>query len=146
MTHHTKDKGDIAVGMVIANLLINGYTYAPLISEHLPFDLIAIELGGTYRTKKLQVKYSSLKNGVVYVNFRSSYSDSNGLHINTVDRSSIDAYAIYCPDTSETYYINCSEIPETMTSTLTLRIVPPKNNQKKGVWMAKDFIGVNRIF
>lgn len=146
MAHHTKDKGDLAVGMVIADLLINGYTYAPLISEHLPFDLIAIEQCGEFRTKKIQVKYSSLKNGVVQINCRSTYSDSNGFHTQTVDRKAFDAYAIYCPETKDIFYINTCEMPETVKATLSLRVVPPKNNQKSGIWLAKDFVGIERIF
>ena len=59
MAHHTKDKGDLAVGMVVADLLINGYHYAPLISEHMPFDLIAIAPHIGFALRKIQVRYCS---------------------------------------------------------------------------------------
>lgn len=42
MRHHTKDKGDIGLGCVIADLLKHDIQVALPVSEHLPFDLIAI--------------------------------------------------------------------------------------------------------
>lgn len=146
MPHHTKDKGDLAVGMVISDLLINGYTYAPLISEHLPFDLIAIN-PDTAELRKLQIKYCSLKaDGKIIVSLRSSYADRHGSHINHVDRSQFDAYAIFCPETKSIYYINCCEIPNNLASGFTLRIETPKNNQTIGINFANNFMGIERIF
>lgn len=139
------DKGDLAVGMVIADLLILGYTYSPLISEHLPFDLIAIEQCGEFRTKKIQVRYTSLKNGVIRVKLANSYSDSNGVYTQTVDRKAFDAYAIYCPDTECIYYIKCSEISENAKRNYSLRVDEPKLKNPH-IRFAIDFLGIDRIF
>src|SRR5216683_5100347 len=50
--HHTKDKGDEGLGQVIADLMTNGVQVAVPLSEHLPFDLIAIgEQGSCVRFK-----------------------------------------------------------------------------------------------
>ena len=146
MAHHTKDKGDLAVGMVIADLLINGYQYAPLISEHMPFDLIAIDPTSNRNLKKIQVKYIARKNNVLTIDFRSTYSDSNGIHVKKVDRTSFDAYAIYCPETHQIFYILTTEIPEEMGRSITLRLEKPLQNQQKGIRMANDYLGVSRIF
>lgn len=146
MAHHTKDKGDIAVGMVIADLLINGYTYAPLISEHLPFDLIVINPIDC-SLRRLQVKYCSLKaDGKINFRLHSAYADRHGSHMKPVDRSLFDAYAIFCPELKLVYYVNNSEIPEELVNSFTLRVTTPKNNQIKGINFVKDFIGVGRIF
>lgn len=146
MAHHTKDKGDLAVGMVVSDLLINGYTYAPLMSEHLPFDLIAVnpENGDT---RRLQIKYSSLKdNAKIPVKLRSSWADRHGTHTKHVDRSMFDAYAVFCQEVNQIYYINTAEIPDSVIAEFTLRVHAPKNNQSVGVNLAKKFIGVDRIF
>lgn len=84
MKHHTKDKGDKGVGYVIADLLKNGYYVAIPLSEHLPFDLIAINNNGI--TKKISVKYRKIIRGLVSVNFNSCYSDSNGFHYKDINK------------------------------------------------------------
>jgi hypothetical protein len=147
MAHHTKDKGDLAVGMVIADLLINGYKYAPLTSEHLPFDLIAIDPNNGFALRKIQVRYCSGSLGKVHIDTRSTYADRNGSHAKTIDISQFDAYALYCHETNEIYYVNCREmIAINSTINFTLRLNPPKNNQKIGINIAKDYLGISRIF
>lgn len=54
-SHHTKSKGDSGLGFVIADLLSRGVQVALPISEHLPFDCIAISIGGCLC--RLSVKY-----------------------------------------------------------------------------------------
>lgn len=58
--HHTKDKGDVGLGHVIAVLLENGIQVALPISEHLPFDCIAIseDIHETLKTLKGRNEYS----------------------------------------------------------------------------------------
>jgi hypothetical protein len=53
--HHTKDKGDEGLGQVIADLMTNGIQVAVPLSEHLPFDLIAVGEDGAMR--RVQVRY-----------------------------------------------------------------------------------------
>jgi hypothetical protein len=145
MAHHTKDKGDLAVGMVIADLLINGYHYSPLISEHMPFDLIAINPHNDYQLKKIQVKYSSLKDGTVLVKLANSYADTNGVYTRTIDRSHFDAYAIFCGELNKIYYVKCNEIPITSKRGFSLRVEPPKTRMPT-VNFARDYLRVARIF
>ncbi len=87
--HITKDKGDLAVAKTIAHLCENGiYTCLPL-SEHLPFDLIAV-MPDMKTMQRFRVGYE-------YVNL-SPY---------------IDQYAVYLPDQSMVRYFNHTEIQET---------------------------------
>ena len=55
MNHPTKNKGDIGVAQIIADLMKNGIQVCLPISEHLPFDLIAISPDGHF-LKRVQVK------------------------------------------------------------------------------------------
>lgn len=134
MRHHTKDKGDKGTGNVIADLLSKGIQVCLPLSEHLPFDLIAVKPNGTLL--RVSVKYRTLKKGSVYVIFSSSYSDSHGVHTKKVDKSLIDLLAIYCPETKEVYYV----VPSDFDRSVTLRIEESKNNQTKGINLAKDYL------
>lgn len=134
MRHHTKDKGDKGIGNVIADLLSKGIQVCLPLSEHLPFDLIAVKQNGSLL--KVSVKYRTLTKGCVYVAFSSSYSDSHGVHTKAVNKDLIDLLAIYCPETKEVYYVTPSEFDKSVT----LRIEVSKNNQTKGVNLAKNYL------
>jgi hypothetical protein len=142
MRHHTKGKGDIGVACVIADLLKHGIQVALPISEHLPFDLVAIHHNRPMA--KLSVKYRRQnKRGVISVPARSVWWDRNGLHTNRHSPGDYDAVAVYCPDTDQCYYILASGLTDSCT---TLRITNPGNNQVAGVRMACWFIDADRIF
>jgi len=142
MRHHTKDKGDMGVGFVIADALKSGFQVATLISEHLPFDLIVIS--PEMALCRLSVKFSSANKGKVTVKYISSWNDRKGTHTRKANRSEFDATAVYCPDTGEVYYIRNDEIA--VSRTLVLRLTPARNKQSKGVNMASDFTGIQRVF
>lgn len=136
MTHHTKDKGDIGVGAVISDLLKKGVKPFIPISEHMPYDLIGVMLDGSM--KRISVKYRESKNNTITVMFKSSYSDSSGVHTNTLDKDKVDIIAIYCPDTEKVYYVN----PKNFNKQVVLRLNKPKNNQKFKVNMADNFLAL----
>jgi len=142
-SHHTKDKGDLGVVMVICDMVRNDIdVYIPL-SEHQPSDLIAVNREG--RMVKVQVKYRSLEStGGFDIDLRGSYSDSKGNHHKPTDRTQFDCYAVYCPDNGKVYYIRNEEISN--KTALKLRVVPARNGQKKRIVSASQFEGVKRIF
>jgi hypothetical protein len=119
---------------VIADLLSKGIQVCLPLSEHLPFDLIAVKQDGSLL--RVSVKYRTLKKGSVYVVFSSSYSDSHGVHTKEIDKNLIDLLAIYCPETKEVYYV----IPSNFDKSVTLRVEESKNNQTKGVNLAKNYL------
>jgi hypothetical protein len=144
MRHQTKDKGDLGVAKTISHLLEHGIRCCLPLSEHLPFDLIAVMPDFT-TLRRVQVKYRKIaRRGCIELNFRSNYYDSNGIYSKPVNRDEIDCYAIYSPETSAIYYLNVDEIPQDMVA-VTLRIEPTKNGQEKRVWWAKDFANPSRI-
>ena len=134
----TKDKGDIGVACIIADLTKNGIKVALPISEHLPFDLIAID--GDGKLSRVSVKYLSKDRvGTLQIPLRTISSNSQGYKIKHVDRSVVDAFAIYCPDTAKCYYLHQSSLGDTKNA-FSLRIDQPtlqvRSNQ---INWAKDY-------
>jgi hypothetical protein len=137
MRHHTKDKGDAGLGFVIASLLGQGIQVALPLSEHLPFDCIAINEEG--HLKRLSVKYRAAKEGVIEVSKRSSWADKNGTHIRHHQTGDYDAFAIYCPDTRQCYFVRTEEFDKF----LCLRVDGKSySNGKK----AQDYVDASRLF
>ena len=141
MRHHTKDKGDQGLGYIIGDLVRSGIQVALPISEHLPFDLVAVSEEGILR--RVQVKYRAADRGAVECRLGSFWADRNGTHHKAFDARLYDALALYCPDPVLCCYVRVDELP---TDTVTLRIDPPKNGQAKGVRLASDFTDPHRIF
>jgi len=130
--HHTKDKGDLGVAKVHADLVAKGYTVLFPATEHAPFDVVAYKNGEFHR---VQVKYRSARGGAITVKFRSTWSDRTGTHYTPTDKASIDAVCIYCPDTDECYYLR----PAAFRSSVTLRVAPCRNGQRAGILDASAF-------
>jgi hypothetical protein len=145
MRHHTKDKGDLAVARVIVDLARAGIRVCLPLSEHLPFDLVAVSpsLGAL---RRVQVKYAALRDGCVKIPMRSSHADRHGVHHRRVRLDEFDAFAVYCPQTDTVYYVRWDEIPGTLSCSLTLRAVRARNGQVKKMRWAGDFVGSARIF
>lgn len=141
MRHHTKDKGDSGVGFVVADLLSKNIQVALPISEHLPFDCIAISEDN--RLIRLSVKYRAKdKHGVLDVRFRSVWNDRKGTHLKEQDKKLFDATAVYCPDTGKCYYFMNEEAEKGFV----LRLVATKNCQKTSVRMADEYVDPKRMF
>lgn len=144
-SHHTKDKGDLGLGMVISDLLCNGIGVFIPLSEHQPYDLIAVGRNGVL--SRVQVKYRKMrKNGSLMVELFNTHADQYGYHKKKTDTDQFDCYAIYCPDNHTVYYIRNTDIPQSAITGITLRVLPPRNNQKQKVLMASDFESRERIF
>jgi len=133
MSHHTKEKGDLGVLKAQVSLYEQGYLILQPVTEHAPYDLVAYKEGFF---KRVQVKYKSIdKSGALTVHFRSSWADSHGTHMKAIDKSQIDIYCLYCPETDECYYLDPMEFDKSAT----LRVKTPKNNQTKNVKLASDY-------
>jgi hypothetical protein len=135
--HHTKDKGDLGIAKVHADLVSQGFTVLFPATEHAPFDLVAYAGGEFHR---LQVKYRSARAGAVKVQFRSMWADRNGTHTTPMDKAAIDTVCIYCPETDECYYVR----PDAHGTSVTLRIAPSRNGQQAGVLDAAAFRELSR--
>lgn len=142
MRHHTKDKGDAGLGYVIGDLLHSGIQVALPLSEHLPFDAIAVAEDG--RLARLQVKYRAATLGRINCEFKTSWADRNGSHNRPFDPASCDALAIYCPEPRMCCYIRVDELGGRVS--VVFRLEPTRNGQAKDIRMASDYIDPARIF
>lgn len=143
MRHLTKDKGDLGVARTLPDLLEHGIRACLPLSEHLPFDLIAVMPDFT-TLRRVQVKYRGMERGAVELEFKSNYYDSKRIYSKYVDLGELDVYAIYNPQADHVYYLRIDEIPPDMRS-ITLRVEPPKNGQKVGVKLAANYVNPCRI-
>ncbi len=133
MSHHTKDKGDLAVLIAQVDLNRKGYTVLIPLTEHSPFDLVAYKDG---KFERVQVKYRSSTNGeVIQVPFSSRWASKTGNHIVPIDKNEVDLYCVYCPDTEKCYYLR----PKDFGATVHIRLAPTKNGISKGVHMASEY-------
>lgn len=135
--HHTKNKGDIGSLKARVRLAELGFTILIPISEHEVFDFVVYK---DSQFTRVQAKYRSLENGVVTVPLKTSWADRHGSHIKYLDKEEIDLMTIYCPDTEDVYFVNPSQFEN--KNAISLRVEPPKNNQRKNVLFAKDFLSV----
>jgi PD-(D/E)XK nuclease superfamily protein len=131
-THPTKEKGDLGVAKVHADLVGRGFTVLFPVTEHAPFDVVAYANGEFHR---LQVKYRSARSGALKVQFRSMWADRHGTHTTPMDKDAIDVVAIYCPETDQCYYVR----PGEHGTSVTLRIAPSRNGQQASVLYADAF-------
>lgn len=113
------------MAFVIATLTTHGIKIALPISEHLPFDLIAISNDGELR--KVSVKYRSARDGKVEVLLRSKWSAAQGTKQRRWRKGEVDVHAIYCPDTTQCYFVPDAHVHK---ATITLRLVAPKVARK----------------
>jgi hypothetical protein len=131
--HHTKNKGDLGVLKVKVDLYQQGFLILVPETEHSPFDLVIYQ-NGVFKT--VQVKFRNLvKNAVLEIPFRSSYSTSKGVKTKFVDKTLVDVYAVYCPQTDECYYFD----PRLYNKSLTLRVKASRNNQQLKTHLAAGF-------
>jgi PD-(D/E)XK endonuclease len=140
--HHTKDKGDEGLGQVIGDLMTNGVQVAVPLSEHLPFDLIAVDDHGAML--RVQVRYRTAVNAAqLRCQLGNSWADRNGTHQRRFDASSIDALAIYCPSPRTFVYLRADELPPAHVS---LRLSTARNGQVKRTRAVSEYRDPKRIF
>lgn len=138
-THHTKTKGDLGVIAAAYDLTKKGYRVLTPLTEHAPFDLVA-NRGDLFI--RVQVKYRALTRGTITVRFTTCWADRHGVHTVPVDKSEVDLYCVYCPDTERCYYLE----PQKFAVAVTLRVTPAANNQTCDVKAASDFLEIPERF
>jgi hypothetical protein len=127
----TKRKGDIGEAMVMADVLRRGYKVAIPVGEDWRYDLIVLRNGNLER---VQCKYTSSRGDFIYVACRSS----NNWSVVRYTPEAVDWIAVYDTFTSKVYFVPSSFLGSGRAA-ISLRLMPPKNNQVKGILWAKDF-------
>jgi len=133
---NTHIKGDIAVACCIKLLTINEYVIFKSLSEYLPYDILVTKDHTSF--KRIQIKYSSMKEGIFNLRLRNIHTNGSGVQHKQVDLSKIDWFMVYCPETDLVYTIPSNEVKEGATE-MTFRVEAPKNGQVKGIRFAKDY-------
>ena len=126
---HKKTKGAIAELHVCADLMRRGWRVLLPYGENNRYDLVAEKDG---RFIRVQVKYSTPKDGKMYVNCQSS----NNWSVEPYTSDQIDVIAAFNPEGHRVYYVPSNKMRKTA---MALRLEPTKNGQKKKVRYAKDF-------
>ena len=127
----TSSIGNKSEAIVLAALVHAGYSpLLPFGGGH-PYD-IALDVGD--RLLRVQCKTGRpLTEGVV---FFPTASWCRNLSYRSY-RGDVDLFGVYCPGTKQVYLVLIEDVPE---RTASLRVVPPKNGQTRGVRWAKDYV------
>ena len=127
----TSSIGNKTEAIVLAALVHAGYlTLLPFGGGH-PYD-IALDVGD--KLLRVQRKTGRLmKEGVV---FFPTASWCRSLSYRSY-RADVDLFGVYCPGTQQVYLVPIEDVPERAAS---LRVVPPKNGQTRGIRWAKDYV------
>lgn len=128
----TKTKGGIGEALILADILRRGYSVALPVGEDCSFDII-VERKGVL--EKVQCKYTESKNGVISVKCRSCNNWTNKKY----SSKEIDWIACYDNTSDKCYYIPSVLLGNGRTA-INLRLVPPKNNQRKKILFASEFL------
>lgn len=131
--HIKKAKGDVGVVFAVATATEQGWAVSLPITEHASYDFI-MEKSGI--CKRVQVRYTTPKNGVMEVKLRSCWADRNGSHTRNRQIEDFDILAVFNPENKQTYFVasNCFS----NGTGLSLRLVEPKKPMKN-MRMARDF-------
>jgi hypothetical protein len=127
---------------VIADLMTSGVQVAVPLSEHLPFDLIAISEHGAKR--RIQVRYrASVDAAQLCCRLGGWWADRHGNHHRAFDASAIDVLAIYCPSPRTFVYLLADELPPAHVN---LRLSKARNGQVKRTRDASEYRDPWRMF
>jgi hypothetical protein len=137
-----KQKGDLAELMVAADLRSKGYKVALPYGEDWDYDLI-IERDG--RLERVQVKHACSDGRVITVKARSqSLTGGRVMSIKHYTDDIIDWLAVYDVTTTRCYYVPAEELGEGM-NTVTLRLVPTRNQQRRRTRRASDYLTLRAV-
>lgn len=130
----TSARGDRTEFEVALALIRSGrHVLRPLWSAS-RYDLLIDDQNGSF--VRVQCKTGALRHGSVV--FR-VYSVSARGRKGTPYHGQVDAFGVYCPETSTTYLVPMSAI-DRHVEMVSLRMTPARNGQRKRVNAAEDFV------
>ena len=128
----SKVKGLKAESKTLHYLVSNEMTVLEPYGDNAPYDL-AFEHNNDFI--KVQCKTGIFDGDTVKSHIQRTNMTSNGTKQTHYNSEEVDVFAIYSYQREELYWIPFSEAPKTA---ITIRITLPKNNQSKGITLAKD--------
>jgi hypothetical protein len=132
---HPKRIGDTTAIAVMAALDLVGYAIAIPFGENTRYDLIADD---GKRLLRVQCKTGRLRDGAVRFPTCSTYFHHRSARIGRRDYvGDIDAFGVYCPETSGVYLVPIEDAP--LRCAAALRVTPPRNSQRRRIRFAADY-------
>lgn len=119
---------EFAVASALSNAGL--FVYLPLFNSHSRIDLIYTAGGGDVR--RVQCKTAHLRDGAVTFN---TCSNTGGIR-RTYDGDA-DEFGVYCIETGAVYLVPVGDVP---TRLATLRLLPTKSNQARGIRWAEPYL------
>ena len=129
---NTKQIGDISQIKVMTRFLQKEHSVSVPFGDNQRYDLIFDD--GKLHT--VQCKTGRIKDNAITFPTASTYAHRGGKRKNYLNE--VDFFGVYCPDNDMVYLIPIEAVKE-CGAAATLRLVPTKNNQTKGIRYAKDF-------
>jgi len=129
----TNQKGAVAETAVIHEAIKLGIgVFKPIADERCDFifDLHP-------RLVRVQCKWAPREGDVVVIRLYSARRTALGLKRTLYHPDEVDAFAVYCPDTCQCYFVEMTELVGRVN--LHLRLEATKNNQRDGVNWARDY-------
>jgi len=128
------EKGTIAEAMITAAALKLRVPVLRPVNDGTRYDLVFVLRDGFTR---IQCKWARLIGDVVVVRCYSCRRGRDGLMRRTYTADEVDAFAAYCPDLDQCYYLPLHLFPD--RKQVQLRVRPAQNNQASGINWAEDF-------
>jgi PD-(D/E)XK nuclease superfamily protein len=132
---HPKDIGDVSTLAITLALRAHGYgIYVPY-GENTRCDLM-LERDGF--VDRVRCKTGRLRQGAVVFVVCSSYAHHRSPSVKQrTYHGEIDAFGVYCPETTGVYLVPIAHLPVRRQGRL--RLDPPKNNQFDRIRFAADY-------
>jgi len=130
----TTSRGDIAEFQVVAALIRQGRRLLRPLSLASRYDLLIDNADGTFT--RIQCKSGVLRNGCVL--FRLYSVSGHDTRAKPYD-GQVDAFGVYCADTSATYLVPVEAIAG-CGQMAALRVEPTRNGQRRGIRSAAEFV------
>ena len=132
----SNDKGNIAEAAIALEAIKLGIDVLKPIAEHGRYDL-AFDLG--HRILRVQCKWARLAQETVRVHLTSTWYTSQGKQVRTrYAADEVDCVAAYCQELGTCYLLPTQVFAD--RSAVSLRVGPPKNNQRAAINWAEQYL------
>ena|SRR5215831_7003895 len=132
--HDTHRRGCVAEAAVALAAMKAGIVVLRPLTDGARYDL-ALDIGG--RILRVQCKAAARYEDVIVVRCRSGRRTREGVVMRRYTRNEIDAFAAYCAEVEQCYFLPIEMFDD--RAAVQLRLEPTKNNQRAGINWAKDY-------
>lgn len=127
-----KDRGERSEAQILARFVERGYSVLTPWGDNQRYDLV-LDLGSEFVRVQCKTARLSGRGGITF----SCQSVNWNTKTKKDYRGEVDIFAVYSPDLDNIFILPVEDVG---TTACTLRYKMPKNNQKKGVAWATDYL------